>query len=273
MADRTSVAVVTGASSGIGKAIAEHLAATGIHVIGSRLLDEPEASIRGEALLALNVDEGDSVEAFVAQVLERADRIDMLVNCAGFGIAGSLEDTTIEEAKAQFETNYFGVHRMCRAVLPTMRRQGAGRIVTVSSIGGLIALPFQATYSATKYALEGLMEALRHEVRPFGIKVTLIEPADFSTGFTAKRRTTVAAGDEASTYAAAFASALEVITKDEMGGWEPDAIGRLAVKIVTRRSPRLRYTVGRFDERAVSWLKRVVPHRVFEPIVGRHYQS
>lgn len=265
--------MVTGASSGIGEAIAEHLAAAGIRVIGSRLPDEPEGSIRGEALSPLNVDEDASVGAFVADVVERAGRIDVLVNCAGFGIAGSLEDTTVAEAKAQFETNYFGVHRMCRAVLPTMRRQGAGRIVTVSSIGGLIALPFQATYSATKYALEGLTEALRYEVRPFGIKVTLIEPADFSTGFTAKRRMTDEAGDEASAYATAFASALDVITKDEMRGWEPDAIGRLAVRIVRRRSPRLRYTVGRFDERAVSWLKRVVPHRVFEPIVGRHYQS
>jgi NAD(P)-dependent dehydrogenase (short-subunit alcohol dehydrogenase family) len=272
MAGRASIAVVTGASSGIGKAIAEHLAGAGLRVYGSRLPDEPAASIRNEPLLPLNVDDDVSVAAFVDQVLERAGRIDVLVNCAGFGIAGAVEDTTVAEAKAQFETNYFGVHRMCRAVLPTMRRQGAGRIVTVSSIGGLIALPFQATYSATKYALEGLMEALRHEVRPFGIKVTLIEPADFSTGFTAKRRTTDAADRKTSPYAAAFASALDVITKDEMGGWEPDAIGRLAVRIVNRRSPRLRYTVGRLDERAVSWLKRVVPHRVFEPIIGRHYQ-
>ncbi len=272
MGSRASVAIVTGASSGIGKAIAEHLDRAGIRVIGSRLPDEPEVSIGAEGLLPLDVDDDISVEAFVTTAMERAGRIDVLVNCAGFGIAGSLEDTTVEEAKAQFETNYFGVHRMCRAVLPVMRDQGGGRIITVSSIGGLIALPFQATYSATKYALEGLMEALRHEVRPFGIAVTLIEPADFSTGFTAKRRITAAAGRDGSAYTTAFATALDVITKDEIGGWEPAAIGRLAVKIVNRRSPRLRYTVGRFDERFVSWLKRIVPNRLFERIIGRHYQ-
>ncbi|MDJ0962194.1 MAG: SDR family oxidoreductase [Acidimicrobiia bacterium] len=272
MSSPAPIAIVTGASSGIGKAIATHLAAAGFRVFGSRLPDEPDAAIADQALIPLDVDDESSVEAFVDDVTAQAGRIDVLVNCAGFGIAGPLEETTVDEAKAQFETNYFGVHRMCRAVLPMMRRQGSGRVVTVSSIGGLIALPFQATYSATKFALEGLMEALRHEVRPFGIAVSLIEPADFATGFTAKRRIAREAGSSDSPYADAFVTALEVVTKDEIGGWEPDAIGELAVKIVTRRRPRLRYTVGRLDERFASWLKRVVPNRWFEPIVGHHYQ-
>ncbi len=273
MAGEASVAVVTGASSGIGRSIAAHLAGAGLRVIGSRLPDEPEDSAGGEALLPLNVDIDESVDGFVASALERTGRIDVLVNCAGFGIAGAVEETSISEAKAQFETNYFGVHRMCRAVLPTMRAQGSGRIVTVSSIGGLIALPFQATYSATKFALEGLMEALRHEVRPYGISVSLIEPADFHTGFTARRRIAAHAGRDDSAYRAAFDDALRVVTDDETGGWEPDAVGRLAVRVVRSRRPRLRDTVGRFDERLASWLTRVLPNRVFEPLVGGHYRA
>jgi short-subunit dehydrogenase len=266
------VAIVTGASSGIGQAIAQQLVAAGYRVFGSRLIDEPDGSIGGVPLLPLDVDDTDSVGGYVAAVLAAAGSVDVLVNCAGFGIAGSVEETTIEEAKAQFETNYFGVHRMCRAVLPEMRRRRSGKIITVSSLGGLIALPFQATYSATKFALEGLMEGLRHEVRPYRISVSLVEPADFATGFTAGRRIVAAAAATDSPYAGAFTAALGVVTEDETGGWGPEAIGRLAVRIARSRSPRLRYTVGRLDERAVAHLKRVVPNRLFEPIVGGHYR-
>jgi NAD(P)-dependent dehydrogenase (short-subunit alcohol dehydrogenase family) len=267
-----AVAIVTGASSGIGKAIAHHLDGAGFEVYGSRLPTERDDPIGRRALIPLNVDENESVDGFVAAVLGEIGRVDVLVNCAGFGIAGSVEETSVEEAKAQFETNYFGVHRMCRAVLPEMRRHRSGTIITVSSIGGLIALPFQATYSATKFALEGLMEGLRHEVRPHGIRVSLIEPADFATGFTARRRIVANAASGDSPYAQAFGDALAVVTGDETGGWGPDAIGRLAVRIARSRSPRLRYTVGRFDERVAAHLKRVVPNRLFEPIIGGHYR-
>jgi len=125
-------------------------------------------------------------------VLADAGRIDAVVNNAGLGYAGALEDTSVDEARRQFETNLFGVHRVCRAVLPHMRERRAGRIVNMSSLGGLVTVPFQGMYCASKYALEAYTQALRMEVRPFGIQVAMIEPGDFATGFTAHRRMTAA---------------------------------------------------------------------------------
>ncbi len=131
-----------------------------------------------------------SVAQGVAEVVAKARRIDVLVNNAGIGVAGALEDHTLEDVRFQFETNFFGAFRLCREVLPQMRAQGGGLIINVSSMAGLSALPFQSTYSAAKFALEGMSEALRMEVRQFGIDVCLVEPGDFRTGFTASRRLT-----------------------------------------------------------------------------------
>lgn len=224
-------------------------------------------------MLPLDVTVQSTVTATVERVLADAGHIDVLVNCAGFGIAGSIEDTTPEEALEQFETNFFGVHRMCRAVLPDMRRRTSGRIITVSSIGGLIALPYQGAYAATKFALEGLMEALRMELRPFGISVVLIEPADFVTAFTSRRRITADAADSSSAYTERFRRALDVIESDETGGSDPEVFAKLVERVVTARNPRLRYTVGEPSERLAAMLKRVVPGRVFEPIIRRHYRT
>ncbi|MDV3296834.1 MAG: SDR family NAD(P)-dependent oxidoreductase [Brachybacterium paraconglomeratum] len=261
------VVLVTGAASGLGRAGARHLAAAGHRVFGGDLED---TSVPGVTGLRMDVTEPSSVGAAVDEVVRSAGRFDALVNSAGFGIAGAVEDTSLEEARAQFEVNFFGVLGASRAALPVMRRQGHGRIIAISSIGGQVPLPFQALYSASKFAVEGLMEALSEEVRTFGIDIVLIEPADFRTGFTRARRVVAGAGSD-SAYDAAFTRALGVIEKDERTGSDPELIGPLLERIVAARHPRLRYSTGSAVERLTLGLRRVLPSRAFVPLIERHY--
>ena len=179
-----SVVLVTGCSSGVGGAICDLLAAGGATVYGgSRTTCAPSQWTH----LPLDITEQGSVDAAVAEVVHRESRLDALVACAGMGLAGSLEDTDDDEARRQFDTNFFGTTRTIRAVLPVMRKQSSGKIVVIGSIGGLIGLPFVAYYSASKFALDGLVEALRGEVAPFGIQATIVHPGDINTAFGANR--------------------------------------------------------------------------------------
>lgn len=269
--DRGQVILITGASSGLGRACATHLARRGHRVFGTSRRPPGAVAVDGVAMVQIDVRDGESVRRGVGQVLERAGRLDVVVNNAGFGLVGAVEDTAIEEAKAQFETNYFGVLRVCRAVLPVMRAQGAGLIINISSIGGLIGVPFTGQYAASKFAIEGLSEVLRMEVRPFGLHVVLVEPGDFRTGFTAKRVRTVAS-QENPAYAGALARTLAVIERDETGGSDPQLVARLVERIVRARSPRPRYIVGSFDQKLAAGLKRILPGRLFEWIIRWHYQ-
>src|SRR5437868_7748992 len=182
-----NVALITGASSGIGAACAAFLVQQGHRVYGG---SRSAVSTAGVEPITLDVSDDASVASAMETILAKDGRLDILVNNAGFGIAGAIEDTSIDEARAQFDVNFFGVLRMCRAVLPRMRQQKGGYIVNIGSIGGLIAIPFQGFYSASTFALEGFSEALRLEVRPFGIHVVLIEPGDHRTSFTQNRRST-----------------------------------------------------------------------------------
>jgi len=194
-----------------------------------------------------------------------------VVNCAGFGIAGAVEDTSIEEAKGQFDTNFFGVLRVCRAVLPSMRAHRSGTIVNVSSIAGLVSLPFQAFYSASKFALEGMTEALRMEVRPFGIHVVLVEPGDTRTQFTANRRRTAAALCEHSPYRAAFAEAMGVVESEELAGVDPAPVAKVVSRAVHASAPDLRYTVGPAMQRLAPLIRGVLPFSVYETLMRKHY--
>ena len=277
--NRQRVVLITGASSGIGKACAQHLCQRGYRVYGtSRNAPEPpESSKPGTVqpetfeLIPMDVTSDDSVERGIKLILAREGRLDVVVNNAGYGLAGAVEDTHIEEARAQMETNFFGVVRVCHAVLPIMQHQGGGYLINISSIGGLIPIPFQGFYSASKFAIEGLTEALRAEVKPYGIRVVLIEPGDFQTGFTAHRRKTRAAQGE-TVYAARFAKALAVSEKDEMHGLTPERIGRLLERIITTRSPRLRYMIGPTSEKLAVGLKKVIPSRLFEQVIMQYWQ-
>jgi NAD(P)-dependent dehydrogenase (short-subunit alcohol dehydrogenase family) len=219
----------------------------------------------------MDVDVDSSVARGIEWVLEREGRLDVLVNNAGYGAAGSVEDTSMEEAKAQFETNFFGVLRACRAALPIMREQRAGYIVTIGSLAGRVGLPFQGLYSASKFALEGLSEALRLEVRPFGIYVVLIEPGDFNTTFTARRQRT-AASLENPAYRARYETALNIMEADERRGAHPLKVARLLENVIQDPAPRLRYTTGPLYQRAAALLRKVVPDRLYEWGVAKYYR-
>jgi NAD(P)-dependent dehydrogenase (short-subunit alcohol dehydrogenase family) len=263
------VVLVTGASSGIGKATADLLAADGCRVYGaSRTAPEVEA---GYPCLHMDVGDEGSVAEGVACVLEHDGRIDAVVNCAGFGIAGAVEETSIEEAKGQFDTNFFGVLRVCRAVLPSMRERRRGTIVNMSSIAGRVSLPFQAFYSASKFALEGMTEALRMEVRPFGIHVVLVEPGDTRTRFTVNRRKTAGSLCEASAYRAAFADAMGIVEVEEQAGVDPGPVAKVVARVVRASAPDLRYTVGPTMQRLAPLIRGVLPYSVYETLMRKHY--
>jgi NAD(P)-dependent dehydrogenase (short-subunit alcohol dehydrogenase family) len=260
------VVLITGASSGIGKACATHLAAQGFRVYAT---SRRTSSITAPNLtmVTADVNRDDSVAVAVAGILDREGRLDVVINNAGMGIAGPLENTTTEHAKAQFEVNFFAALRVCRAALPAMRSQQRGYIVNIGSIGGILALPYQSMYSASKFALEGMSEALRMEVRRFGIRVVLIEPGDFKTELT-QNRTVTQVGEA---YRGSFQSALAKTTHDEQHGAGPEKIARLVHRVVNQSHPRLRYTIGPAPQLAAVWLKRLLPNSLVEYGMRTYY--
>jgi len=251
------VVLVTGASSGIGKCCAKHLASRGYRVFGTsrRPLESPTAF----DAIQMDVDDDRSVVDGVQTAIQKAGRLDAVVNNAGWGLMGPVETTTIEEAKAQLETNFFGVLRVCRAVLPAMRQQGGGYIVNISSLAGTFGLPFSGMYSASKFALEGASESIR---------VVLVEPGDFRTSFpTARRLTAASAADNV--YREAFERIRVAQEKDELNGPSPDPIAFLVERILCTPNPRIRYSVGLLSQRIVIPCKRFLPQRLFEWLLCR----
>jgi NAD(P)-dependent dehydrogenase (short-subunit alcohol dehydrogenase family) len=255
------VVLVTGASAGIGRATADRLAGGGWTVVG--------ASRRGtgshgwEGVVA-DVDDDQSVQACVAKVLREHRALDAVVVAAGWGLAGAAEHTRISEAKAQFETNFWGAVRVVDEVLPTMRAAGGGRIVLVGSLGGLIGIPFQAFYSASKFALEGYAEALAHEVRPFGVHVTIVEPGNVRTDFTANRRDVVPPPGRPDPYKAAVDKAVGLMAQTEASGPGPELVAACVQRVLESRRPPRRAGAGKLSERAGVFSKRLLPYRLFE---------
>ena len=199
----------------------------------------------------------------VAGVAAREGRIDALVAAAGWGVAGAAEYTTLAEAKAEFETNFWGCVRVVQAVLPYMRAQRSGRIVLISSIGGVIGIPFQAYYSASKFALEGFAESMAYEVAPFGVHVTLVQPGNIATEFTA-RRLLAAGGEGDSAYAAAMTKAVSLMERDEANGAPAAHVAAAVQRVLTASRPPRRVSVGKAGERAGLVAKRLLPFRMFE---------
>lgn len=261
------VALVTGAGSGIGRAIATTLARHCGVVYGSTRTADP-ADRDGVRMRRLDVRSDDSVRDFVAGVLRDVGRVDVLVNAAGYQLMGALEETTLEEAQAQFDTNFWGAVRVINAVLPKMRRQRRGRIVNVSSVFGFMAAPFMGYYAASKHALEGYSEVLRHEVRPFGISVSCVEPSAMRTPINAGNRYARRIDD----YEVARERALRFIARsvDERGE-DPERVARVVARIVAGRWPRLRYTAGR-QAAAASVSRRLLPEVVGEAVIRRTFQ-
>src|SRR5689334_11187394 len=260
MSDGARRVLVTGASAGIGRACAEELHAADWTVTGA---SRRGTSSGGWAGLVMDVDDDDSVRTGVAGMLAAGGRIDALVACAGWGLAGAVEQCTIGEAKAQLETNFWGCVRVVQQVLPAMRAQGGGRIVLMSSIGGVIGIPFQAFYSASKFALEGLGEALAYEVAPLGVRVTLVEPGNVKTDFTASRRMAQAA-DGDPVYGTALAAAVGLMERDEENGVPAADVAAVVRRVLESRRPPRRASVGKAGERAGLLAKRLLPFRAFE---------
>jgi NAD(P)-dependent dehydrogenase (short-subunit alcohol dehydrogenase family) len=269
MARGAQVVLITGASSGIGAACAQRLARGGHRVFGTTR-GAPPAEPSGIEWLTLDVRDGASVAAGVAQVLAAAGRIDVLVNNAGVGIAGAVEDTAPEDLVDQLDTNLLGPLRLVRAVAPHMRAQGRGRIVQISSLAGRIGVPYQGAYSASKFALEGLSESLALELRPFGIDVVLVQPGDLRSGFGAARRWTEEAR-RSPVHRERAARAVAAMEHAERTGPPPERAAELVARIVAARHPRLRYVCATPLERSALLLQRLLPGRVFEGIVRAVY--
>ena len=254
------VALVTGASSGIGQATAELLAAHEFTVFGASRT--PFQGARSYAWLPLDVRSDESVEAFVQAVLAQTGRIDVLVNAAGYAQFGAIEESSITEAQAQLETNLMGVMRLVKAVVPVMRQQGSGHIINISSIIGQVAPAFVGLYATSKFALEGLTEALREEVRAFGIDVALIEPSFVKTRIVLQQPMTPIAA-----YTPARQAALQVANAGFQKAMEPGRVAQVILRAVTSR-PRLRYLVGR-DAQTLMVFKRLLPASLFERLCRR----
>ncbi len=271
-----NVVLVTGASSGIGKSIAEYLMKNGFKVYGTSrnvpggsgklIASEGEGFIK---MVQLDVCNESSVTEAIKYITDQEGSIDIVINNAGYGIAGSVEDTDPSEAFGQFDTNFFGVHRVCRNVIPIMRARKKGLIINMSSVAGLISIPYQSMYSASKYAMEAMTEAMRIELGQFGIKVSLVEPGDTKTGFTGSRQN-VKAANEDSAYYKKFIKSIETMAKSEMSGPDPLIVAKVVKRIISRKNPPVRKTVG-LSYKLIVFLKRLVPSRLLVYIVGKLY--
>ncbi len=260
--------LITGASSGIGEATARHLAAQGWRVFGTSRHARPDSSDEGIHFVVMDVCDEVSVQAGVAQVLEASGGLDAVVCNAGMGIFGSVEDVTIEDAKAQFETNFFGILRVLRATLPGLRKQGKGRVVLVGSLAGRAPIPFQAHYSASKAAVDALLGSLINELAPFGICASLVEPGDINTPFNDAMSWTSSAADSA--YREGLAQTEAKIREYLPKAPPADDVARCIERALNARSPRARYTVG--DS---AWLvplaRRFLPDRISLMLIRKHF--
>jgi NAD(P)-dependent dehydrogenase (short-subunit alcohol dehydrogenase family) len=268
-ASQGRVVLITGASSGIGRACAELLSARGHTVYGTSRQPLADAPRRWK-WLALDVTQDDSVRRAVDAVLAAEGRIDVVVNNAGYALAGALEDSSLDEARRQLDTNLLGVLRVCKAVLPSMRERKAGLFIHISSLGGAVGLPFQGLYSASKFALEGLTESLRQEVASFGIEATLVQPGDVKTRIT-ENRVLASQSGPGSVYRAQFETALATIEAEERAGVPPEDVARTVVTLVENGTVRVRYPVGRLAQRVAVMAKWVLPSRTFERLVMSVY--
>ncbi len=254
------IVLITGSSSGNGQAIARLLAQRGFTVFGTSRNPSSVQTIPGVEVLSLDVRLDESVNACVNTLLKKTERLDVLVNNAGYALRGALEEATLQEAKAQFETNLFGVVRMTKGVLPIMRRQGSGQIINVSSAVGLAPLPFVGFYSASKFAVEGYTEALRHEVKPFNIRVSLVEPGSIKTQFWQNQQD---ASGKISDYDPWRQGLVEVREQFMQKAIEPTAVAEAILRIIESKSPRLRYAVGS-DAARIARMQRLLPEAMFE---------
>lgn len=263
------VVLITGASSGIGKSTAEHLTSKGYSVYGTSR--KPKSStVDGCQMIALDVMKVDSIKKAIDTIIEREGQIDVLVNNAGMGITGPVEDTPTEEMRKVFDTNFFGAIDVIKAVLPHMRRQGSGSIINVTSIAGYMGLPYRGIYSATKGALELTVEAIRMEVKEFGIQVTNVAPGDVATNIAAGRYHTPVFEDSA--YKEKYQANLDLMDAHVDSGMDPLIMAKKIEQIIHTKHPKVHYKVGGFMEKFSIVLKRLLPDKMYEKLLMNHYK-
>ncbi len=262
------VILITGISSGFGKAMAERLHADGHKVYGT--FRREGGRIEGVSYIKADVGSESDCEAAVRQVLDAEGHIDVFINNAGMGIGGPLEFSSLEDARLQMDTNWMGMVRCLHFVVPAMRKAGSGKIICFSSIGGLMGLPFQGLYSASKFAIEGYCEALRLELRGTGVQVVVIEPGDFATSFTASRRSVD--DPEAEKAYPSYKAALDSIEHDETGGLKPEYLAGKISRIVSTRRPKYNYVISTLEQRLSILLKAILPRRWFAAILASYYK-
>lgn len=265
----SKVVLVTGASSGIGKAIAHFLSDKGYKVYGTSRKPQKEQNIPF-SFVVLDVLDTESIANAVSLIVEKEGRIDVLVNNAGMGITGPIEDTPTDEMRKVFDTNLFGAIDVMKAVLPAMRKQQSGTIINVTSIAGYMGLPFRGMYSATKGALELVTESVRMEVKNFGIQVTNVAPGDFATNIAAGRYHTPVY--ENSAYKKVYAENLALMDAHVDSGMDPKEMAKTIFKIINTKHPKGHYKVGGFMEKFSIVLKRILPDKMYEKLLMNHYK-
>lgn len=263
------VVLITGGSSGIGKSVGEFLHSKGFTVYGtSRNPQNVQGSVF--TLLALDVRNAQSIKEAVAAVIAKEGRLDVLINNAGVGITGPLEEIPAEEIKNNFETNLFGPIEVMKAVLPQMRSQKSGLIVNVTSIAGYMGLPYRSVYSASKGALELITEALRMEVKDFGIHITNVAPGDFATNIAAGRYHAPLV--KGSAYEVPYGNTLSMMNEHVDSGSDPKQMAEAIYGIIQNPAPKVHYKVGAFLQKFSIVLKRILPDKMYEKMLMNHYK-
>lgn len=265
--DTRQVVLISGVSSGIGNAIARLFADRGYRVFGSSRDPGRCSPISGVEMLTLDVRDPDSVRRCVSDVLSQAGNIDVLINNAGYALMGGTEESSDEEIAAQFDTNFHGVVRLTRAVLPAMRKRHRGHIINISSLVGRISMPFMGIYSASKHAVEAYSEALYHELLPFGVPVSLIEPGFIRTAFGDH---SVTAKTQIPDYAPWYRQALESVQQHLAKAPSPDLVAKAVLRAAESNRPKLRYLVGS-DANLVARLRKWVPETIFGLVLRREF--
>ena len=263
------VVLITGGSSGIGKSVGEFLSKNGFSVYGT---SRNPQSIENHPfkLVALDVNDAASISKAVSEVIKFEGRLDILINNAGMGITGSIEDTPTNEMRKVFDTNLFGAIDVMKSVLPQMRAQKSGLIINVTSIAGYMGLPFRGIYSATKGALEIVTEAIRMEVKSFGIEVTNVAPGDFATNIASGRFHTPVFED--SPYKEKYQENLDLMDAHVDSGGNPIEMAKAILKIINTPKPKIHYKVGDFMQKFSISLKKILPDTVYEKLLMNHYK-
>jgi short-subunit dehydrogenase len=267
---QAKVVLITGGSSGIGKSIGMYLKSKGFKVYGTTRELTKHSDFNDFTLLQLDVRNPESAQTVIKQLLEKESRIDVLINNAGIGITGPLEETPHDEILAAFETNLHGPLHMIKAVLPHMRGQRNGLIINITSIAGYMGLPYRGIYSATKGALALITEAFRMETQNFGVQMTTLAPGDYATNIASGRYHTPITKE--SPYENPYSHTLHLIDRDVDQASDPIEVAKKVYKIIRTKNPKVHYQVGAFVQRFSIFLKRVLPDKIYEKLLLNHYK-